>query len=126
MKLAWKGIELLVQSARAGDDLLLLVTPLAVPRCAPLLVVEGGLLWNRPGYVVRDGDTLVGHFPGGGAVQAHVTGQVVEEPYITAQGPYLAMALQGPLGVSSGRAYRLEEIQRLVAAAQAAREKYVA
>ena len=45
-----------------GDDLVLLVTPKSTHRRAPLLVVEPGILWNRPGYVTRQADRLEGHF----------------------------------------------------------------
>ncbi len=60
LTLTWQGNKILVQSATAGEDLVLLVTPLAKPPQVvrpPLLIAEGGILWNRPGYVALKGET---------------------------------------------------------------------
>ena len=53
LMLAWRGIEMLIQSATDGDDLLLLVTPRANQLRPALLVAETGMLWNRPGRLCR-------------------------------------------------------------------------
>lgn len=117
LTLAWRGVEVIVQSATTGDDLVLLVTPKSTHRRAPLLVVEPGVLWNRPGYVTRQGDRLEGHFEGL-TVVAYGTGDWVDDPYIAAQTPYLAMTLDGPVGVSTGRRRSVEEIQAILRAGQ--------
>jgi hypothetical protein len=63
LRFKWNGVEATVQSAHAGDgDLVLLVTPHSKHLKAPSLVVEGGILWNREGYVVRHGEVLSGVF----------------------------------------------------------------
>ena len=46
-----------------------------------VLVVEAGILWNRPGYVAREGDVLVGR-SAGQEIRAYLAGEQVEEPYI--------------------------------------------
>src|SRR5665647_1956512 len=49
VNLKWLGNEVVVQSARVEDDLVLLVTLMERhpnARRAPLLVVESGILWN--------------------------------------------------------------------------------
>ncbi len=125
LNLKWRNIELLVQSATDGDDLLLLVTPLVNQRQPCLLVVEPGMLWNRPGYVLKDGDALVGRLPAQ-EIRAYGTASSVEEPYIAAQTPYLAMTLEGPVGMSTGRPRALAEIQAVIARRKAEREAYVA
>ncbi|MBN1934074.1 MAG: hypothetical protein JW934_05395 [Anaerolineae bacterium] len=130
LNLKWQGVEVRVQSALDGNDLVLLVTPLQVggmlpQRRAPLLVVEGGILWNRPGYVALEGDALAGHLPGG-AVYAWGTRESVVDPYIAAQTPYLAMALDGPVGVATGRRRTLAEAQAVIERQKAAREAKVA
>jgi hypothetical protein len=125
LTLTWQKIEVLVQSAMDGDDLLLLVTPKSTHRRTPLLVVESGMLWNRPGMLARDGDALVAALPGG-EVRAYGTAPHVDEPYIWAQTPYLAMCLDGPVGVCTGKARTLAEIQARVDAAKAERAAYIA
>src|SRR4028118_705404 len=55
----WKDITVRVQSATEGEDLLLLVTPLASQVYSPAtLVVEGGVLWNHDGCVRKVGEEL--------------------------------------------------------------------
>ncbi len=128
LKLFWRGIEVLVQSATTGEaqeDLVLLVTPQSQHRRAPLLVVEPGMLLNRPGYVTREGDCLLGHFEGR-TVVAYGTHSVVTDPYIAAQTPYLAMSLEGPVGVSTGRRRTVDEIQTLLAERRADRAAHTA
>jgi hypothetical protein len=125
LNLTWRGVEVTVQSATEGDDLVLLVTPRSEHRRAPLLVVEAGILWNRPGYVNREDGALVGHLPGR-TVRAYGTAQSVVEPYIAAQTPYLAMPLDGPAGVSTGKRRTVDAIQAIVDGNKAAREAQVA
>ncbi len=109
------GNELTVCSATDGDDLVLLVTPVTTPgRRAPLLVVESGILWNRPGTLTREGDVLVGRFAGR-EVRVYGTGPGVVDPHIAAQTPYLALALDGPVGISTGQPRSREEIEQIIA-----------
>jgi len=118
LRLTWQGLDLTVQSATDGDDLVLLATPRAAnPYRAPLLVVEGGILWNRPGCVTLAGEApnawLEAHLPGQ-LVTAYGTRANLPDPHIAAQGPYLSMPLDGPVGIATGRPHTLAEIQVLV------------
>jgi len=54
----WRGVKLRVQSAVEEGDLVLLVTPESTHAPVPLLVLESGVLWNRPGSLKRVGNTL--------------------------------------------------------------------
>ncbi len=125
LTLTWHGIELLVQSALEGDDLVLLVTPCTHHRKSPLLVVEAGMLWNRPGSLQRAGDALIGRVREG-EIHVHATGEHVTDPYVNTQAPYLALSLDGPQGIATGRLRSLEEIQAIIAAGKAECEAYAA
>lgn len=117
LTLTWQGIEVIVQSATVGpedEDLVVLVTPQTTHRKAPVLTVEPGMLWNRPGYVTREGETLIGH-SGGRRIVAYGTRASVADPYIAAQTPYLAMPLEGPVGLSTGQQRTIGEITGLIA-----------
>jgi len=122
LTLSWKDLEVRVQSATDRDDLVLLVTPLASQKKAPLLVVEAGILWGQPGYVVREGDALVGHVPEN-TICVYATGADTHDPYIAALTSYFTIALEGPVGVSTGSPRSLEVIQTIV---QHARERELA
>ncbi len=125
LMLEWMSLKVRIQSATDGDDLVLLVTPLEF-QCKPAtLVVEAGILWNREELARRDGDVLVFEGPGG-AVRAYGTAEGVFEPNVAAQGPYLAMTLDRPLGVSTGKARTVAEIEAIIGARKAEREAYIA
>ena len=123
LRLDWKGTAWRVQSATAGDDLVLLITPLGPPaKRAPLVVAELGLLWNRPGTLGRNGDTLQAQTPHR-TVQVYGTAPGVTESYILAQGPYLALPADQPAGFSTGRARTLAEIQTVIEQGRTARQR---
>ncbi|MFC7585623.1 trehalase family glycosidase [Nonomuraea antimicrobica] len=114
----WAGITIRVQTAHAGDDLVVLVTPTANQPRSALLTVGVGYLWNRPGTVSREGDRITAAGPGG-TIEVFSTAPVVDDPYTDIDGPYLAMELTGAVGISTGRARDLPEIARIVARASA-------
>jgi hypothetical protein len=122
LNLKWLGNEMVVQSAHMGEDLVVLVTPLARPsyaRRAPLLVVESGILWNRSGFMAVEDGALVGQFAGR-SVRVYPTRTLTPDPHVPAHTPYLSMLLDGPVGISTGRPRSVEEIQAVVSAARSA------
>lgn len=106
----WRGIELHVETAHDGADLVVLVTPLANQAQPATLTVSAGPLWNLPGSVRRVDGTL-----DAGAVVVRGTAPHVDDPYVDLTGPYLAMRLTGPVGVSTGRVRDLADIEAAVA-----------
>ncbi len=119
LTLRWRGLELDVESAHAGQDLVLLITPRRHQATPATLIVESSLLWNRPGTLQRDGDTLVARMPDR-TVRVFVTGEPVEEYNVATQAPYLARRLRGPIGISTGRPRSIETIRTLLATVRAA------
>jgi len=126
LTLSWHGVELRVQSGTEGGDLVVLVTPLPNSRRA-LVTVESGILWNRPGYLTTAGDALVGHLPTR-VVHAWATSESINDPSIAAQTPFLAMPLDGPVGLSTGKRRDVTAIKAILererAAVLAARPDY--
>ncbi len=114
LHLAWRGIELTVQTATDEEDLVILVTPLKNQKHPASLVVETGILWNRPGSIERDGETLAAHLPGR-ELRVHTTKAWLTDPYVAAQTPYAAMRLDEVIGVSTGRPRSLAEIRTVIA-----------
>jgi putative isomerase len=117
LTLSWQGNQFLVQSARTGEDLVLLVTPLAIhpdARRSPLLVVESGILWNRSGFLSLEDGALKGHFAER-TVWVYSTRTLTPDPHVWAQTPYLSMLLDGPTGVSTGQPRALAKIEAIVA-----------
>lgn len=116
LELDWLGNRIAVETALTGDDLVILVTPREKhpqARIAPLLVVESAILWNRSGYLTLDDGILVGHFAGK-TIEVSATKPSMPDPNVWANTPYLSLALDGPVGISTGIPRSLEEIQAIV------------
>jgi hypothetical protein len=130
LTLTWRGVEVLIQTASLDpgpgeDELVILVTPNHDQRMAPLLVVESGVLWGRPGTLRREGNRLIGNLPGR-TVEVYGTWRNADDPYIPAQTPYLTMPLDRAVGVSTGRRRSIAEIRAILAAHKAEHEAHVA
>lgn len=111
----WSDITINVAAAHEADDLVLLVTPVANQARPAILTVSVAYLWNRSGSVHRDGDVLAST-----STTVHVTHNTIEDPFADVTGPYLAVELTGPIGISTGRPRTLDEIKETVQRAKAA------
>jgi hypothetical protein len=113
LKLWWKEMELQVQSAQLDDELILLVTPIKKQIKPATLVIESGILWNREGSISYRGEVLEAHLPGR-IVTVYTTGMPTIDYSIVAQTPYLAIELDGPVGISTGSKRSIEEIEEIL------------
>lgn len=125
LTLAWQDIRLRVETGLDGDDWVALVTPLAMQKRTALLVAECGMLWNRPGAWRRDGAILRGE-AGSRRIDLFTTAATVEEGCIWALSPYLAVPLGEPVGLCTGRARSVAEIEAILARQRKAEELRVA
>lgn len=119
LQIRWQHLAARVETARAGDDLLVLITPLEPPEKPVDLIVQSAMLWNRPGQLSLDNGRLQARLPGR-EVTVFTTAEHTPDPYIDATSPYLVLRLDGPVGIATGRERTLEEISRVVALQQAA------
>ena len=119
MSLTWCNMEIRVESTVVEDELLLLVTPVKKQVKPAMLVLEGGFLWGRPGWVEKSGDVLTAHSPAATRT-VHTTGAAMEDPNIPVQTAFLSVTLDGPVGFSTGTERSLTDIQDSIAAAKAA------
>jgi putative isomerase len=135
LKLTWNGIALTLQTARVGDDLVMLATPTASTTSttaakadAPSLVAvtqpgkavfSANLLWNRAGTVLVDGARIVARLPGKD-IAIYPAGAVVDDTTFPAPGPSFAFRLDAPSGISTGKARSVAEIGAILAQAKAA------
>jgi len=113
LRITWKDITLHVESGLDGDDVLLLVTPLANQVKPATLIAQGGFLWNRPGHVVVADTHLTAHLPDR-VCEFFATCVPVQERQLPALSPYLALPLNGPVGLAGGRPRSVEEIRRVL------------
>ncbi len=121
LRLLWQGLEMIVQSAQKGEDLVILVTPLSSHKKPPLLVVEAGILWNHPGYVCQKRDHIKAKL-NKKTVKVFATRESVFDPYLAVQTPYFSIPLDGPVGVSTGKPRTIEKIQAIIAKQKASQD----
>jgi hypothetical protein len=120
----WKGHKWLLESAHAGEDLVLVIAPLpskATSAVPPTVVFSVNYLWNRPGQAGKSSsstDEIV-------ADQGHNSSVVVycacsnssndSTIAVPVPGPYFAADLTGPVGISTGKRRSLDEIIAAIA-----------
>jgi putative isomerase len=121
LNLTWRGYSFRVQSAHDGDDLVLLVTPLAStakPSIPATLAFEAGYLWNRPGTVFLAGDHMEAVSPAR-RVPIYFTGpdrtkHGTPHADMPLYGHYFSASLTQPLGLSTGCSRTIDEIRAIL------------
>ncbi|MBQ8149755.1 MAG: hypothetical protein IJ041_04495 [Clostridia bacterium] len=113
MRVRWCDMELLVESTTDGDNLVLLITPEKQQVRPPMLVLESGFLWGRPGWVERTTLGLTAHAPSGDRLVV-LSGAPADDPNIPVQTAFLSVVLDGPVAVSTGRPMTAEEAGALI------------
>jgi hypothetical protein len=119
LDIQWKQLWARVESAHAGDDLVLLVTPVTHPTQPVKMVVESALYWNRPGSLRKVGDSQLRAELPDRTINVYSTSPHVEDFYVKTQTPYLVLLLDEPVGLSTGSARSVDEIRKLIEAARA-------
>jgi hypothetical protein len=112
----FKALDFKVQSAHAGNDLVILVEPTnTTDRLKnPLLLVQAGVSWNKPGEIFMEDDIITGEFDHNRFKVFH-TGNMVDEEYTGGLlTPHYAIEIDGPVGISTGKERSLEEIKTIV------------
>lgn len=121
----WEDLDARISMATVPDsgktganDMVMLVEPLHAPKLPVEALIEAGILWNRPGSTTREQDTLLIHTPTQ-TVRVYTTGHVVVDPYAQSRGPYLAVPLNQPIGISTGTPRTVAQIRAILAVRRA-------
>jgi len=118
----WNGVKFRIESATTeNQDLMLLVTPIENPENIPSVVLETGMLWNRPGTLELDGNT-VQIKTNNKNLTVRSTG-APEKEFLANTSPYLAVKLNQPVAFYTGETKNIEQIKALVAKQRAEIEK---
>jgi putative isomerase len=114
LRVRWRGQELRIQSATVQNDLVLLVTPLRNDAALRATVVFSvSIVWNRQGVVRKEKDRIVAVLPGG-AVDVFMTGRDSEDFSLPLGNNYFAATLDDSVGLSTGQARSLRDVQLIV------------
>ena len=118
----WNGVKFRVESAATGSqDLLLMVTPIATPENIPSVVLETGMLWNRPGSLEREGNTIISRTKN--RTQIVRTTGTEENEYLANTSPYLAVRMDQPIAFYTGERKSIEMIKTMIAQRRTELEK---
>ncbi len=121
LELSWQHAVVRVESAADGANLVLLVTPQNELKLPVSVVLGGEMLWNRPGQLSRHDNVIIAKLPSR-EVRLYVTGKVIEDPYVQTHTPYLVVALDGPIALSTGKLRSIQEVQQFIARKRQAME----
>ncbi len=119
VKVEFQNVKFRVESCRGkGVPLLLLVTPLSQEKMPPLLVLEGGYLWNRPGVVAREKNALLGAAGEKRYAVYSTAPHDPTDPNLPTQAPYLATPMAADVAFSVNVRMTIEQARRCMAAAR--------
>lgn len=112
LTIAWEGAELQVETAVEQEEWVMLVTPLNQRATEIPLIIQAGMLWNKPGLVVKDGDLLKGKLPTQQISVGLTTPPANDALHL--MGPSLSFRASQPVGVYAGTARNVAEITALI------------
>lgn len=116
----WEELHVKVEMAGGReDDLLVLVTPLSPTNDSVKVVVEGNMLWNRPGHFLKKQDYLQ-CCTAKDTLNIFIAGDVISDAYTGVRGKHFTLSLQNMVGISSGSRHSVEEIAFLLEERKAA------
>ena len=113
LDIEWEQLKARIETATAGEDIVILVTPLKKSESRVKLIVESAMLWNREGYLSKDQNILKAGF-GRKTIEVFTTGEHVHDPYVQTNTPYIALFLDKPLGISTGRERDTDRIKQII------------
>jgi putative isomerase len=118
LELNLRGARFRVQTTSDGDNWIALVEPLQEEPWPRVLTVHVGILWENPGYAVRQTDHRIdAHLPTG-VKKIYAVGTPFHDPNLPVAMPSMAFQLTEPIVVSAGTSVTLEEAQRRIAHAR--------
>ncbi|MGM9511728.1 MGH1-like glycoside hydrolase domain-containing protein [Larkinella sp. GY13] len=117
----WEGTRFRVESAHDGAGLVILLTPLKLPVRPPSLVIEAGMLWNRPGTVSKQKNELLAQVGSQRFVMSSTA--PIQPEALPLTGKHLSIAFDKAVGVSVGTVRTLDAIQLIVSQQRTAFEK---
>ena len=110
--LQWKDIQVKIESASNGRDLVLLITPIALPARKPTLIVEAAMLWNKSGVVKKLTEHLEITTPTSSFLISGTLPSTNEN--LPFSGAHLSFVIDQPSGFYTGKEKNLKEIEEII------------
>jgi putative isomerase len=125
LRVVWRGLDVRIQSAHAGSDLVVLVTrlnDLKPTNLSPTAILSVAYLWNKPGTVASVDGHVEARGPLG-VVNVFCSAPAAPLSSVAVPGPYLAAEITTPVGISTGKPRTIGEIEQAVDQQRRAYEK---
>ena len=114
LDIKWEEMDAQVRSAHVDDDLVILISPNSISNNRIKVIIGSGMLWNRKGTLFRNEDHLLCRTPGT-LTMVHTTSKIIDDdPYLDINTPYMAVWLDGEVGISTGKYRSLDEIKNAI------------
>ena len=114
LDIKWEELDARVRSAHVDDDLVILISPNSISNNRIKVIIGSGMLWNRKGTLFRNEDHLLCRTPGT-LTMVHTTSKIIDDdPYLDINTPYMAVWLDGEVGISTGKYRSLDEIKNAI------------
>jgi len=126
LDIQWQQLWARIESAHAGDDLVILVTPVTAQTLPVKMVVESAIYWNRPGSLSKVTDNQLKAVLPTRTIDVYSTASHQEDYYVRTQTPYLVLTLDEPVGLSTGTPRTVDEIREVIDDAREAVEQRAA
>lgn len=108
----WSNNTFRIQTAAKGNQWVALITAMKVTQKVPNIIVESGMLWNYPGRLSLSGNQIIAEAGSKTVIIGSPNKQTVD--YIPANTPYLAIPLEGEVGLYAGNPMSMEDIRSFV------------
>jgi hypothetical protein len=118
-----KNVVRVESAEQDGEDYILITVEQRATLRAAHLIIEAGYYWNRPGVVRRQGRAIEAQpaSSGGRAFTVRTTGTQITDPFLTVNGPYFAVPLEGRVAVYTGAEKTLDQVTAQTSSARIAR-----
>jgi glycogen debranching enzyme len=111
LHIKWQGVDATIQTAHIDNNLVILISQKTETKLPVKLIIELGMLWNYPGKLVKKNDILVAELPTR-TIEIFCTAKPANyDLYVPTMTPYISVALEGEIGISTGKKRTLEEIK---------------
>lgn len=108
----WSDNIFKIQTAAKDEQWVALITSIKSTNQIPNIIIESGLLWNHPGRLSLSGNQIIAE-AGNKTIIIGTPNKTTSE-YIPSNAPYIAIALDGEVGVYAGAPMSIEDIRDFV------------
>ena len=113
LELNWEGQKAVVETASDGIDFYLLYQPVESPELPHILVVETGILWNKPGVLTKEDGAITADF---GQTTYRLTTTASDTAFaLPLNTPYFSFLSDQRVAIYTGSEKSPEQVEEIIA-----------